>query len=52
MKRTKSEPIQFRLMLEDYAILEALATQAGVSPKDYVVDLLLDHLAEHAEHAT
>ena len=51
MKRTKSEPIQFRLMLEDYAVLEHLAAQAGSSPKDYVVDLTLAHLAAHREDA-
>jgi hypothetical protein len=44
MKRTRSDPIQFRLMLEDYAILERLADAAGVTPKEYVVDLTLDHL--------
>lgn len=49
MKRTKSEPVQFRLMLDDYAILERLAAAAGVTPKDYVVALTLDHIAAHRD---
>jgi uncharacterized protein (DUF1778 family) len=49
VKRTKSDPIQFRLMLEDYAVLEHLAAESGRSPKDYVVDLVLVHLAAHRD---
>jgi uncharacterized protein (DUF1778 family) len=49
MKRTRSDPIQFRLMLEDWAILEDLAAKAGSSPKDYVVDLVLAHLNAHRD---
>jgi hypothetical protein len=49
MRRTRSDPIQFRLMLADYAVLERLAAAAGVTPKDYVVDLTLSHLAERRE---
>ena len=49
MKRTRSDPIQFRLMLEDYAVLERLAAEAGTTPKEYVVDLTLNHLARHRE---
>ena len=52
MKRTRSDPIQFRLMLEDYAVLEELAAETGCSPKDYVVDLTLAHLAAYRDTAT
>lgn len=45
-KRTKSEVIQFRLLLEDYAVLERLADDAGVTPKDYVITLTLERVAE------
>lgn len=47
MKRTRSDPIQFRLLLEDYAVLERLAAKQGQSPKDYVIALTLAHIAEH-----
>jgi Mobilization protein NikA len=49
MRKTRSDPIQFRLMLEDYAILQALANEAGVTPKDYVIDLTMNHIAEHRD---
>jgi len=49
MRRTRSDPIQFRLMLEDYAVLEDLATKAGCSPKDYVIDLTLAAIAAHRD---
>jgi uncharacterized protein (DUF1778 family) len=52
MKRTRSDPIQFRLMLEDWDVLAHLAAQAGSSPKDYVVDLVLAHLAAHRDAAS
>jgi hypothetical protein len=44
MKRTKSAPIQFRLLLSDYDRLETLASEQGVTPKDYVVNLTLNHI--------
>ena len=49
MKRTRSDPIQFRLMLEDWDVLAHLAAQNGSSPKDYVVDLVLSHLNAHRD---
>jgi len=47
MKKTRSDPIQFRLLLADYEILQALAAEDGLSPKDYVIRLTLDRIAEH-----
>ena len=44
MKRTKSDPIQFRLPLADYDKLEVLAAAQGVTPKDYVMNLTLSHI--------
>lgn len=44
--------MQFRLMLEDYAVLERLAAEAGCSPKDYVVDLVLAHVAASREESS
>jgi uncharacterized protein (DUF1778 family) len=41
MRRTKSAPIQFRLLLDDYDVLQRLADEAGVTPKDYVINLTL-----------
>jgi hypothetical protein len=29
-------------MLEDYAILEKLAAEAGCTPKEFVIDLTMD----------
>lgn len=45
MKKTKSDPIQFRLLLDDYAVLQSLAVAAGRSPKDYVIDLTMARIA-------
>lgn len=41
MRKTKSSPIQFRLLLDDYAVLETVATEAGMTPKDFVIDMTL-----------
>jgi uncharacterized protein (DUF1778 family) len=41
MRRTKSDPIQFRLPLADYAVVERMAAEKGLTPKDFVIDLTL-----------
>jgi hypothetical protein len=46
VRRTKSDPIQFRLPLADYAVLERLAAERGLSPKDYVIGLTSAHIEE------
>jgi len=45
MRRTRSDPIQFRLLLDDYAVLERAAAEHGMTPKDFVVDLTLKKVA-------
>ena len=45
MRRTRSDPIQFRLLLDDYAVLERVAAEAGQTPKDFVIDLTLKRVA-------
>ena len=45
MRRTRSDPIQFRLLLDDYAVLERIAADAGQTPKDFVIDLTLKRVA-------
>ena len=47
MRKTKSPPVQFRLLLDDYAILEELADNVGLTPKDYVIDLTLARINKH-----
>ena len=46
MRRTKSDPIQFRLLLDDYAVLEQIAKRTGHSPKEFVILLTLDAINE------
>ena len=46
MRKTKGPPVQFRLHLADQEILERLAEEAGLSPKDYVIRLTLARIAE------
>ena len=41
MRRTKSPPIQFRMLLADYAVVERVAAERGLTPKDYVIGLTL-----------
>jgi hypothetical protein len=50
VKRTKSDAIQFRLLLADYDVLERLADAAGVTPKDYVIALTLERVNAEREH--
>ena len=45
MRKTRSDPIQFRLLLDDYAVLERAAAEQGMSPKDFVIDLTLKRVA-------
>jgi len=45
VRRTRSDPIQFRLLLDDYAVLEQIADAAGQTPKDFVIDLTLKRVA-------
>jgi hypothetical protein len=46
-QRTKSPPIQFRLPLADYAVLEDLAAAEGLdTPKDLVLGMTLERVAE------
>jgi hypothetical protein len=45
--RTKSDPIQFRLGLADYAVLEQIADDEGFdSPKELVIALTMARIAE------
>ena len=46
MRKTKSEPIQFRLLLDDYAILQDLAHDSGMTPKDYVIALTMEQVGK------
>ena len=50
MRRTKSPPIQFRLLLDDYDVLERIADEAGQTPKDFVMSLTLERVQQ--ERAT
>ncbi len=46
-RRTRSDPIQFRLALDDYDVLERLADAHGYdTPKDYVLALTMDVITE------
>lgn len=49
MRRTKSDAIQFRLLLDDYAVLEELAAEAGLTPKEYVIALTLERVNAERE---
>ena len=39
--------MQFRLPLADYAVLQALADEAELSPKDFVIQLTMACIDEH-----
>jgi hypothetical protein len=52
MRRTRSDPIQFRLLLDDYAVLERLAAATGLSPKEYVILITLQAIAEERDRVT
>jgi uncharacterized protein (DUF1778 family) len=49
MRRTKSDPIQFRLLLDDYAVLEQIAKRRGLTPKDFVILLTLTAIAAETD---
>jgi hypothetical protein len=52
-RKTRSDPIQFRLALDDYAVLERIADAEGFdTPKDLVLALTMDAISEERARET